>query len=99
MDMTLAAIVLALLLVVALGLHEAKRREVKQLQHSLDSLTAHITQVRKLAYDDGFTSGLKHGLGDMYKAIRRAEREGRDPIEAAAALGRITAAAVGEIED
>lgn len=90
MDITLiAALVLALTTASFAWIAEHKRRECQQLQRSLDSLTAHITQARKMAYDDGFTSGLRRGLGDMYKAVRRAEIEGRDVGDAAAQVQRL----------
>lgn len=82
MDMTLAAIVLALLLIVALILHEAKRREAKQLRaelgHTQAQYAAKIREAKRAALFEGY----KLCQGDAYVAVAKAENRGASAIEA-----------------
>lgn len=86
MDMTLAAIVLALLLIVALILHECKRREAKQLRAELEHTQAQVgTKIRE-AKRAALFEGYKLCQGDAYVAVVKAENRGASAIEALRAL-------------
>jgi hypothetical protein len=82
MDMTLASIVLALLLIVALILHEHKRREANRLRAELEHTQAQLgTKIREAKRMTLF-EGYRLCQADAYVAVLKAESRGRSPLEA-----------------
>jgi DNA-binding PucR family transcriptional regulator len=90
MDTSLAAAIVLAFTTIYFAVCSLKQKHtIAEQQRTIEAGAKYITQARKQGYDEGFVSGLKRGLGDMYLAVTKADRAGRNPVEAAAAVGRM----------
>ncbi len=87
----IACIVLTLTNISFAVLAELRRRELVRKDSRLLRLACQVSQARREGYDDGLTSGLRRGYGEMYLAVVKAERDGNDPVAAAGRVGRMNA--------
>jgi len=82
MDMTLASIVLALLLIVALILHEQKRREAQRLQAELDRLRATHAAELRVTKNRALIDGYQLCQRDIYVAAVKADQRDMPILDA-----------------
>lgn len=88
---TPAVVLLLACTIVFAVLAQTEKSKAKKTQINLDLSEARIREARRLAADDGLITGLKRGYAEMYLAVVKAHRAGRDPIVAAARVAEMNA--------
>lgn len=73
---------------------ERFRRDVSALRTERTALLQRAAAVRQQIHADGCVEGYKRGWGEAYTAAMKAERQGRNPIDAILRVGRINAPAL-----
>lgn len=87
----IACLILSLTNIVFAVLAYLSRRQAVRSEHAAMQLARDVAFARKEGYDDGLTTGLRRGYGEMYMAVVKAHRDGRDPVAAAARVGHMNA--------
>lgn len=88
---TLIIIGLIVISIASAVLAERQRRRAEATQSTLDQVLKRTSEQRRMAYDDGLTTGLKRGYAEMYLAVIKAHQQGRDPIAAARRVAQMNA--------